>query len=213
MKKRKFKVPKRNGRFYDLSAEVSSVLARNNARSALIVAYVFTVSMAGLGLILSYLLLNVIEYCSVEITDFWGFFAMLVSVYLFAAPAFTSVRNTASAICDGREVTLPEIFTVFTSFKSWSLSYLPIRFFSWVPKYNKGQGKSYCLLLRAAIKARMRLINILRFDLDVLLSFVTCFIYFFLVAGPRSAVRRELILRKINYINLKNNERTVKRND
>ena len=34
-----------------------------------------------------------------------------------------------------------------------------------------------------------------------------------LVAGPRSAVRRELILRKINYINLKNNERTVKRND
>ena len=49
------------------------MLARNNARSALIVAYVFTVSMAGLGLILSYLLLNVIEYCSVEITDFWGF--------------------------------------------------------------------------------------------------------------------------------------------
>ncbi len=213
MKKRKFKVTNRNGAFNDLSAEVGSTLARNNARAALIVAYVFTSSMAGLGLILSYLLLNVLEYCSVEIKDFWGFFAMFVSVYLFAAPAFTSVRNTASAICEGREVTLPEIFAVFTSFKGWGLSYLPIRFFSWIPKYKKGQGKSYWHLLSAAVKARMQHINILRFGIDFFLSFVTCFIYFILVAGPRAAVRRELILRKINYINLKNNERTVKRND
>ena len=213
MKKRKIKVTNRSDALNDLSAEVSSALARNNARSALIIAYVFTVSMAGLGLIVSYLLLNALEYCSIEITDFWGFFTMLVSVYLFAAPAFSSVRNTASAICDGREISLPEIFTPFTSFKSWGLSYLPIRFFSWIPKYKKGQGRAYFKVLSAAIKARMQLLNIFRFDLDVLLSIVTCFMYFILAAGPRSAVRRELILRKINSINVKNNERTVKRND
>lgn len=213
MKKRKFKVTNRKSAVNDLEAEVGSVLARNNARSALIVAYVFTASMAGLGLILSYLLLNVIEFCSVEIKDFWGFFAMFVSVYLFAAPAFTSVRNAASALCDGREATLPESFSVFTSFKGWGLSYLPIKFLSWLPKYQKGQGKAYWHPLFAAVKARMQYLNILRFFIDLLLSFVTCFIYFIIVAGPRAAVRRELILRKINNINLKNNERTVKRND
>jgi hypothetical protein len=59
----------------------------------------------------------------------------------------------------------------------------------------------------------MQYLNILRFFIDLLLSFVTCFIYFIIVAGPRVAVRGELILRKIDNINLKNNERTVKRND
>jgi hypothetical protein len=213
MKKRISNSADRKAILKGIASEVDWLIVRNNARASLIVSYVFTVSMAGLGLIFSYLLLNVLEYCSVKINDFWGLFTMLGFLYLFAAPAFASVRNTASAICDGREVSLPEIFTTFTSFKNWGLSYLPLIFFSWIPKYKKGQGRSYLSALFAAVKARIQLLNILRSALDAILSFVTCFIYFILVAGPRAALRRELILRKINYFNSKNNERTVKRND
>ena len=169
--------------------------------------------MAGLGLILSYLLLNVLEYCSVKITDPIGFLVMFIFVYLFAPPAFAGVRNTASAICDGRAVSLADVFYAFTSFKRWGASYLPIRAFSWIPKYKNGQGKGYGSALFTALKARMSYVRIFRFALDILLSFATCFIYFILVAGPRSAIRSELIVRKINDNNLKNNERTVNRND
>lgn len=213
MKKRKLNKIDRKAIQNELFEEISFTVSRKNARASLVVAYVFTLSMAGVGLICSYLLLNVLEYCTVKIPDPVGVLIMIAFAFLFSAPAFASVRHTASAICDDREVTLPEIFAVFASFKSWCLSYLPIRLFSWIPGYNKGQGKSYWRILRASIKARMQLTDILRFSLEVLLSFVTCFIYFILVAGPRAAVRRELILRKINNINLKNNERTVKRND
>ncbi len=213
MNKRKLNKTDRKVLLSDLSSEVNLLLARSRSRASLVIAYVFTVSMAGLGLIISYLLLNVLEYCSVKITDAIGYPVMFVFVFLFAPPAFASVRSTASAICDGREVSLPEIFAAFSSFKSFLLSYLPIRFFSWIPKFKRGQGKEYWSDLLTAIKARMLYASVLKFLLDILLSFATCFIYYILAAGPRAAVRRELILRRINYINLKNNERTVKRND
>ena len=56
-------------------------------------------------------------------------------------------------------------------------------------------------------------LNLKELIINLILSVATCFIYYILVVGPRAAVRRELITRKINNINLKNNERTVKRND
>ena len=213
MKKSKSYKTDRKALLSDLSSKVNSLLARNNVRASLIIAYVFTVSMAGLGLIISYLLLNTLEYCSVKITDTIGYLVMFVFVFLFTPPAFASVRITASAICDGREVSLPEIFAVFSNFKSFLRSYLPIKAFSWIPKSKRGQGKSYWSDLLTAIKARMIYANAFKFLLDILLSFATCFIYYILVAGPRAAVRHELIIRNINNINLKNNERTVKRND
>lgn len=211
MKKRKINKIDRKALLKDINAEVSLILSRNNAKASLAVAYVFTVSMAGVGLICSYLLLNVLDYCTVEFTDFIGLLVSLAFIFLFSAPAFASVRNTASAVCDGREVTLPEIFAVFTSFKKIVLSYLPIRIFSWFPKCRK--GKRFWIDLIGASRARMRYSSIKEFVVNILLSVVTCFIYYILVAGPRAAVRRELITRKINNINSKNNERTVKRND
>ncbi len=212
MKKRNLYKSDRKALLQKLSSEVSLIL-KNKARGALVIAFVFTLSMAGLGLIISYLLLNILEYLSVKISDFIGYLVMLPLIYLFAAPAFASVRNTASAVCDGREVSMPEIFSVFSSFKSFVKSYIPIRIFSWMPRFNKGLGRGYFSNLRAAIKLRMMYSDLLKYVLDILLSFVTCFIYYILVAGPRAAVRRELMIRKIKYYNLKNNERTVNRND
>ncbi len=213
MKKRKLYKSDRKELLQNLSSEVNSLLMRNKARASLVIAHVFTLSMAGLGLIISYLLLNILEYLSVQISDLIGYLVMFAFVYLFAAPAFASVRNTASAICDGREVSMPEIFSVFSSFKRFVMSYLPIRIFSWIPKFKRGQGKRYWSDLLTAIKARITRSNALKYILDILLSFATCFIYYILAAGPRAALRRELVIRKIKYINSKNNERTVKRND
>ena len=212
IKRKTYKID-RKAPLKDINEQVNAAFSRNNARASLIIAYVFTVSMAGIGLICSYLLLNALDYCSVKITDKIGFLVMFLFVFLFTPPAFASVRNTASALCDGREVAPLEIFAVFTSFKSFALSYLPIRYFAWFPKYTKGNGKKFWLDLISASKARMRYFHLTKFIINIFLSVVTCFIYFIIIAGPRAAIRRELITRKINNINSKNNERTVKRND
>ena len=213
MKKRKFNNIDRSAHLNDLSAEVASVLSRNNAKASLVIAQVFTVSMAGAGLICSYLLLNVLDYFSVKLSDPIAVLVTLAFIYIFVPPAFASVRSAASALCDGREVSFSEIFGVFASFKSVALSYLPIRFFSWIPKYKKENRKQFVSDLVAAFKELMKFTSLRRLLFEIALSLVTLFIYYILVAGPHAAVRRELILRKVKNINSKNNERTVKRND
>lgn len=197
----------------DLSAEVTSVLSRNNAKAALVIAHVFTISMAGCGLITSYLLLNVLDYFSVRFSDPISFLVTIAFIYLFAAPAFASVRSAAGAVCDGREVSLVEIFGVFSSFKCVFLSYLPIKFFSWIPGFKKGNGKQFRSDLLAAFKTLISFFDLRKFIFAFALSLVTLFIYYILAVGPRAAVRHELILRKVKNLNSKNNERTVKRND
>ena len=213
MIKRKTYKTERKAHLKDITAEVNATLSRNNARASLVIAYVFTVSMAGLGLICSYLLLNLLDYCSVEVSAPIEFLVMFLFVFLFTPPAFASVRNSASALCDGREVAPSEIFAVFTSFKGFLLSYLPIRYFAWFPKYTKGNGKKFWSNLICASNVRMRYSDATKSIVEIFLSVVTCFIYFILIAGPRAAIRRELVTRRIINIYLKNNERTVKRND
>lgn len=194
-----------------LATETDECLARNGARPSLVAAYVFVIGMAGTGLIVSYLLLNLLDYFGVSFSDQAALAVMLVFMYLFAAPAFSGVRHTARAVCDGREVTLPELFAVFSDVKSVLRSYLPITVLSWIPRPRR--DRRWYSEFGISFRLRMAYAHPFSHAWALLLSFATCFIYYVIVAGPRAAVRRELILRKIKYINSKNNERTVKSND
>ena len=194
-----------------LASETNECLARKGARASLIAAYVFFIGMAGTGLIVSYLFLNLLDYWGVSFSDQAALAVMLLFIYLFGAPAFSGVRHTASAVCDGREATLPEIIAVFGDIKAFGMSYLPLVCLSWIPEYER--GKTWRARFGVSFKARMAYARIVPHVLDILLSFTTCFVYYVIVAGPRAAVRRELMLRKIKFINSKNNERTVKSND
>ena len=211
MKKSNIKKIDRKALLSRLASETNECLARKGARTSLIAAYVFFIGMAGTGLIVSYLFLNLLDYWGVRFSDQVAMLVMFVFVYLFGAPAFSGVRHTARAVCDGREATLPEIFAVFGDLKAFGKSYLPLVCLSWIPKYER--SKVWKSRFAMSFKARMAYARIVPHILDFLLSFATCFVYYIIVAGPRAVVRRELMLRKIKYINSKNNERTVTSND
>lgn len=99
----------------EISAEAQDVLSRKGARLSLSAAFVFIVATLGAGIIMSYLLLNILDYFSVKITNPIALIITVSFAILFATPAIAGMRRTAAALCDGREASVAEIFIAFSS--------------------------------------------------------------------------------------------------
>lgn len=108
----------------ETAREAKAILSRKNARLSLVAAFVYITASAGAGLVASYLLLNFLEYFKVALNDFAAYAIMFAFAFFFAAPAFAGMRYVVSAICDGREVSLGEMFIAFSSFERFCAAYL-----------------------------------------------------------------------------------------
>lgn len=104
--------------------DAKTLLSQKGARLSLVAAFVYITASSGTGLVASYLLLNFLEYFEVPISNFSAYALMFTFAFFFAAPSFAGARHISSAICDGREVSLGELFVSFSSFERFCATYL-----------------------------------------------------------------------------------------
>ncbi len=107
-----------------LARDAKVLLSEKGSRLALIASFIFIAATAGAGIIASYLILNILEYIGIPLTDPVAFAVMAGCVFILTPPAVGGMRCIACAVCDGREVSLSEIFIVFSSFGRLMTSYI-----------------------------------------------------------------------------------------
>ncbi|MGM9643359.1 MAG: hypothetical protein ACI3XI_09140, partial [Eubacteriales bacterium] len=107
-----------------LARDAKQILTQKGSRAAMIAAFVFIAAAFGTGLIAAYLTANLLVYFGVEPSD-PGLLAIIAAfIFALTPPAVGGMRHVASAVCDGREVSLSEIFIAFSSFERLLSSYL-----------------------------------------------------------------------------------------
>lgn len=104
--------------------DAKTIISAKGARLWLVAAFVFITASAGVGLIASYLLLNLLDYFKILVSNDSAYAVMFVFVFFFAAPAFSGMRHITAAVCDGREVSPSELFIAFSSFERFCSAYL-----------------------------------------------------------------------------------------
>lgn len=108
----------------ETAREAKNLLSREGSRLSLVAAFVYITASAGAGLIASYLPFYLLDYFSVNLSDLAEYAIMFASSFFFAAPALAGMRHVAAALCDGREVSLGEMFVAFSSFERFCAAYL-----------------------------------------------------------------------------------------
>ncbi len=107
-----------------LSQEASAVLSSKGARISLIASFIFIAAALGIGVITSYLIINSLMYMGIDLSDPAAYAVMAGSVFVFLPPALGGMRGIASAVCNGREVSLSEIFIAFSSAERLMSAYI-----------------------------------------------------------------------------------------
>ncbi len=110
--------------YKQLSADAKLLLSAKGARLSLIAAFVFVTASAGAGLIMSYLIINILDYLEFTVTAPFAYSVIGGVWFLLIPPAWGGMRSVASAVCDGREVSLSEIFIAFSSAERIVSAYL-----------------------------------------------------------------------------------------
>ena len=108
----------------EAARDAKALLSQKGARLSLVAAFVYITATAGAGLVASYMLLNFLDYYRIIFSDFAAYAFMFSFAFFFAVPSFAGARHISSAICDGREVSLGELFVAFSSFERFCAAYL-----------------------------------------------------------------------------------------
>lgn len=108
----------------EISREANMIFSQKGTRMTMISAFVYIIASAGTGLVISYLLLNFLDYFSVTVSDPLAFAVMAILMCTFSAPAIAGMRTICAALCDGRETSLSELFISFSSLERFSAAYL-----------------------------------------------------------------------------------------